>query len=120
MKNFHMLLVPRPPEFAAGNEGASKPEDPGQEQEMQMLQSGADAVPAEPTHTKKKFYRLITLGKKQLPDPEHATGGRKETFWATVTAVGNDLESLEKGLDEKTYETKTRGELYSASSCGHC
>ncbi|KAL1748937.1 hypothetical protein HDZ31DRAFT_28585 [Schizophyllum fasciatum] len=109
VKNFHMLLVPRPPEFASGTDNSEKPENPDQDREMAMLQPGADAVPAEPDHTKQKFYRLITLGKKQLPDPEHATGGRKETFWATVTAVGKDLESLEKGLDEKSYETKTRG-----------
>ncbi|EEB98594.1 hypothetical protein MPER_01872, partial [Moniliophthora perniciosa FA553] len=34
---------------------------------------------------------------------------RKETFWGTVTKVGDDLDELEKGLGEKTYETKTRG-----------
>lgn len=116
VKNFHMLLVPRPPGFAVGNEGASKPEEPDNESEMKMLESGANAVPAQPVHTTKKFYRLITLGKKQLPNPGHATGGRKETFWATVTAVGEDLESLEKGLGEKTYETKTRGTRHEAPS----
>ena len=26
--------------------------------------------------------------------------GRKEIFWATVTAVGDDLSSLEKGLGD--------------------
>ena len=79
---------------------------------MDVLAPGADAVPAPVTQsTTKQHYRLITVGKKKLPDPEgHVSGSRrKETFWATVTAVGDDLGSLEKGLGEKTYETKTRG-----------
>ena len=33
----------------------------------------------------------------------------KETFWATITAVGDDLGSLEKGLGGMTYDTKTCG-----------
>ena len=79
---------------------------------MDILAPGADAVPAPVTQsTTKQHYRLITVGKKKLPNPErHVSGSRrKETFWATVTAVGDDLGSLEKGLGEKTYETKTRG-----------
>lgn len=76
---------------------------------MQVLEEGADVIPAKETQNKaKKRYRLVSIGKKQLPDPEHGRG-RNNTFWATVTAVGDDLHTLEKGLGEKTYETKTRG-----------
>lgn len=106
-----MLLVPRPPQFATTangiSSGAEKQED--DDVDMQVLKDGADAVPAKETRNKaNKRYRLVSIGKKQLPDPEHGRG-RKNTFWATVTAVGDDLHSLTKGLGEKTYETKTRG-----------
>jgi hypothetical protein len=79
---------------------------------MKVLAPGADAVPAPVTQsTTMQHYRLITVGKKKLPDPEGRGSGsrRKEIFWATVTAVGDDLASLEKGLGGKTYDTKTRG-----------
>ncbi|KAF9465357.1 hypothetical protein BDZ94DRAFT_1320413 [Collybia nuda] len=114
VKNFHMLLVPRPPDFSVHDGGAvNKSGDNNDEDtDMTVLTSGADAVPApEALDESKKHYRLITVGKKHLPDPEQGGKGkgRKETFWATVTAVGDDLNSLEKGLGEKTYETKTRG-----------
>lgn len=77
-----------------------------------MLADGADAVPAAANRQTNKFYRLITVGKKKLPDPEkdNCGGGRRnEMFWATVTAIGEDLDSLEAGLEAKSYETKTRG-----------
>ena len=32
---------------------------------------------------------------------------QKATFRATITAIGDDLGSLEKGLGRMTYETKT-------------
>ncbi|KAF8957285.1 hypothetical protein BDZ97DRAFT_1670316 [Flammula alnicola] len=118
IKNFYMLLVPRPPEFSvfqsSAQIGTEKP-DPtkSEESEMKVLARGADAIPAPDIgHSKKKHYRLITVGKKKLPDPESPGRGgsrRKEMFWASVTAVGDDLDSLEKGLGEKMYETKTRG-----------
>ncbi|EPQ60362.1 hypothetical protein GLOTRDRAFT_31016 [Gloeophyllum trabeum ATCC 11539] len=79
---------------------------------MKLLSEGADAVPAaEPKGQDKKKFRVITVGKKQLPDPDSGGSGRgrKETFWATVSAVGDDLHKLESGLGEKEYETKTRG-----------
>ncbi|KAH7885984.1 hypothetical protein F5I97DRAFT_1808732 [Phlebopus sp. FC_14] len=106
VKNFHMLLVPRPPEFSVHTEGQATTS--AEEQEMTVIGEGTDVVPASETKDEpKKRYRVITIGKKRLPDPE---GGRgKENFWASVTAVGNDLHKLEKGLGEKTYETKTRG-----------
>ena len=91
---FQMLLIPRPP--------ASKSSTP----------------PAEAVETAKKHYRLISIGKKSLPDPSHGGSGhgRNDAFWATVTAVGDNLEILNKGLGEKTYETKTRGVYPSACS----
>ncbi|KAK7054542.1 hypothetical protein VNI00_003740 [Paramarasmius palmivorus] len=117
VKNFHMLLVPRPPEFPAPNiPGSGTDSNTKQEEnldvELTVLKPGADAVPSEePTNTSKKKYRLVTVGKKKLPDAKRggAGKGRKETFWATVTKVGNNLDELESGLGEKTYETKTRG-----------
>jgi len=117
IRNFHILLVPRPPEFAKSFElspNSKKKEDPENLEQAgkKILEPGADAVPAPDNSTSsKKIYRLITVGKKKLPDPKgHQEGSRrKETFFATVTAVGDDLNELEKGLGDKTYETKTRG-----------
>lgn len=76
---------------------------------MAVLQEGADAVPAKATReTFEKHYRLITIGKKELPHPE-STSRCGRVFWASVTAVGEDLHLLEEGLGAKSYETKTRG-----------
>lgn len=88
-----MLLVPRPPA------------------------SSSSTAPAEAVETIKKHHRLISIGKKLLPDPSHGGSGhgRKDSFWATVTAVGDDMEALNKGLGEKTYETKTKGAHVSTS-----
>lgn len=115
VKHFHMLLVPRPPEFSTyikkPGEGKVDKEE-NEDASMKVLSAGADAVPAPATHNaSKKHYRLITVGKKHLPDPELGGKGqgRKQTFWADVTSIGDDLHSLEKGLGDKTYETKTRG-----------
>lgn len=116
VKNFHMLLVPRPPDFAASSSSnAEEKIDPSkkEEAEMKVLAPGAHAVPApDEENLTKKYFRLITIGKKRLPDPQSSGSNesrRKELFWATVTAIGDDLTSLEKGLGEKSYETKTRG-----------
>lgn len=115
VKNFHMLLVPRPPDFAASSSSNAEKVDPSkrEEAEMKMLAPGADAVPApDEEYLTKKHFRLVTIGKKRLPDPQSPGANesrRKELFWATVTAVGDDLTSLGKGLGEKSYETKTQG-----------
>ncbi|KAG6916180.1 hypothetical protein DXG01_008110 [Tephrocybe rancida] len=88
-KNLHMLLVPRPPKFSTYETSTEKLDNEDDEAaDMQVVSPGADAVPAaETVNELKKRFRLILIGKKQLPDPE--TG--------------------EQGLGEKTYETKTRG-----------
>ena len=117
ISNFHMLLVPRPPEFAVMEDDKKtadkeKKEDPGDKESLKLLRPGADAIPAPALHSAKQHYRLITVGKKRLPDPEAlgARGGKsKENFWATVTAVGDDLSALEPGFEAQQYETKTRG-----------
>ncbi|KAJ7194855.1 hypothetical protein GGX14DRAFT_677983 [Mycena pura] len=114
VKNLHMLLVPRPPKFATADDaqagtGTASEDDT---QDMQLLSQADDAVPARPElDDAEQHYRLLTVGKKTLPDPaaHSGPGRRKESFWATVTAVGDDLDELEKGMGEKTYETKTRG-----------
>ncbi|KXN83365.1 hypothetical protein AN958_01502 [Leucoagaricus sp. SymC.cos] len=120
VKNFHMLLVPCPPEFASANQateestGIKDKPDPelAEQAEMKVVEPGTDAVPAHAeVNQPKEKYRLITIGKKHLPDPEKigARGGaRKEVFWATMTALGDDLTQLRSGLGPKTYGTKTR------------
>lgn len=109
VRNFHILLIPRPPAFTVAERSADKPE----EGEMKVLDVGADAVPAAAdVTTTKKHYRLLTVGKKQLPNPEGSDSGgtrKKEIFWATVTSVGDDIDELAKAFEGKTYETKTRG-----------
>lgn len=91
---FQMLLIPGPPKSKLGT------------------------APAQTIGVAKKHHRLISIGKKSLPNPNHGGSGRgrKEAFWATVTVVGDDMEALNRGLGEKTYETKTRGGCISASS----
>ncbi|KAJ7824320.1 hypothetical protein B0H14DRAFT_3110924 [Mycena olivaceomarginata] len=107
VKNLSMLLVPRPPKFSAEDDTQQSGDN---SDEMELLTQGADAVPAaEPLDMSGKHYRLITVGKKTLPDPDSRRGGRKENFWATVTAVGDDLDALENRMGEQTYNTKTRG-----------
>ncbi|OBZ79845.1 hypothetical protein A0H81_01472, partial [Grifola frondosa] len=126
VQRFHILLIPRPPEFASDSDeavGASiknaQDEDEEAETEMALLQPGADVVPsAEPTNLPKKHFRLLMVGKKGLPDPEQGGkgGGRKQIFWATVATVGEDLKKLEEGLGARTYETKTRGTRHQSSA----
>ncbi|KAG2159629.1 uncharacterized protein EDB93DRAFT_3642 [Suillus bovinus] len=89
VSKLHLLLVPSP----------SEP--------FSMQGESADAVPAPESTTKdKKHFRLIIVGKKRLPDPEHE---KHVPIWATVVFLGDNLHDLEKKLGEKTYETKTRG-----------
>jgi hypothetical protein len=107
-----MLLVPGPPKFGTADDVQQSTND-ADSKDMELLEPGADAVPAAaPLDMWGKHYRLITIGKKTLPDPDSHRGGRKESLWATVTAVGDDLEALESGMGEKTYETKTRGKFF--------
>lgn len=117
VQRFHILLVPRPPEFSTSEAPDSKQghKDVGEDQEMTVIQEGADAVPAPPvTGVKKKPFRLIAVGKKSLPDPDAGGDGkgrgRKGVFWATVITVDEDLQKLQDGLGAKEYETKTKGE----------
>ncbi|KAJ7165516.1 hypothetical protein C8R43DRAFT_878483, partial [Mycena crocata] len=110
VKNLHMLLVPQPPRSSMGKDAVDGPDVEAKEEQMELPEPGADAIPATAAlNEPEKHYRLITMGKKVLPDPDSHSGGRKQSFWATVTSVGDDLETLEKGMGEKTYETKTRG-----------
>ena len=116
VQRFHILLVPRPPEFSVESAPVSpdKPKDGDEGKEMTLIQEGADAVPAPAVmDVTKKPFRLISVGKKSLPDPDVGGGGkgggRKAIFWATVVTVGEDLKKLQEGLGAKEYETKTRG-----------
>ncbi|KZT30877.1 hypothetical protein NEOLEDRAFT_1083382 [Neolentinus lepideus HHB14362 ss-1] len=111
IRNFHIVLVPRPAAFASHDESSKADNEKDENSEMTLLSAGADAVPAAEPEGHAKKFRVITVGKKQLPDPSGGGSGRgrKETFWATVSTVGDDLHKLESGLGEKEYETKTRG-----------
>ncbi|KAI6031561.1 hypothetical protein BKA83DRAFT_88020 [Pisolithus microcarpus] len=86
VRNFHMLLIPRPPEFSVHIEG-QQPSWSGKgtvipDDEM----SRADVVPASPPKDQPKtHFRLITVGKKRLPDPD-APGG-KGVYWASGRGV---------------------------------
>lgn len=115
VRNFHMLLIPRPPEFSVHIEGqqpSGVEKNSHSDDEMSIIAEGADVVPASPPKDQPKtHFRLITVGKKRLPDPD-APGG-KGVYWASVAAVGDDLHGLEQGLGERSYETKTRGERLS-------
>jgi hypothetical protein len=118
VRNLQMLLIPRPPKYLVQSESEKPAEgekkEPDENAEMEVVAPGADAVPAPAAvGDAEQHYRLFVVGKKRLPDSEAGGGGkgkgRKQTFWATAAAVGDDLQSLERGLGEKTYETKTRG-----------
>lgn len=50
------------------------------------------------------LYRLITIGRKELPDTE-----TRERNWGFVKRVGRNPEDVEDELDEEVYKTKTRG-----------
>lgn len=113
VQRFHILLVPRPPHFSVHSNDANKT---NVDEEMQLISEGGDAVPAPPTRNENhKAFRLVSIGKKSLPDPDTSGsskgGGRKQIFWANINTVGSDLQMLEDGLGGKTYETKTRGQL---------
>ncbi|RPD65147.1 hypothetical protein L227DRAFT_591317 [Lentinus tigrinus ALCF2SS1-6] len=117
VQRFYMLLIPRPPQFASGSDISTSQENGDEDQEMNLIEPGADAVPeAEPKGATKKRFRLLVLGKKALPDPEATGSGRHQVFWATITTIGEDLKKLEEGLGARTYETKTRGTRHQGSA----
>ncbi|MDG5815455.1 hypothetical protein QA601_10220 [Chitinispirillales bacterium ANBcel5] len=55
----------------------------------------------------KGLYRMIAIGKKELPAVEH---GAQERNWGFVELVTENAESLREVLSEERYSTKTRGE----------
>jgi hypothetical protein len=52
----------------------------------------------------RSLYRLLVIGRKRLPDVDD-----HERNWGFVEAISDSESGLEQGLQEKTYETKTRG-----------
>jgi hypothetical protein len=56
----------------------------------------------------KSCFRLITLGKKSLPEL-HSDNSQG---WSFVEVVSDSAKDLEAGLREEVYETKTRGERH--------
>ena len=54
----------------------------------------------------RQWFRLITLGKKRLPD----LSGDNQQGWAFVETVTDSAQALEAGLRREEYETKTRGD----------
>lgn len=53
---------------------------------------------------RRQLYRLIILGRKRLPDPEH-----HDRSWAFVWRVFKDRKELNEELGERQYATRTRG-----------
>ena len=85
VQRFHILLVPRPPGFAVSNPANSKSGE--DEDAMNLITEDSDALPASETINKtKKRFRLIAVGKKQLPDP--CAGGGEEGGPACLAARG--------------------------------
>jgi hypothetical protein len=54
----------------------------------------------------KKRYRMITLGRKELPDPQ----GRGGTFWGFVSLVSNKPKNILEDLSGKIYHGKSSNE----------
>jgi hypothetical protein len=52
------------------------------------------------------LFRLLVIGRKELPDPED---DRPEAFWAFVERVTADPDDVNVELERHTYKTKTRG-----------
>jgi len=55
----------------------------------------------------KPRYRLLVMGRKELPDPDQA--GRQR-YWGFVDFVANRPKAIEDQFDLETRQTKTRGE----------
>ncbi|MDB9526918.1 hypothetical protein PN498_13040 [Oscillatoria sp. CS-180] len=53
-----------------------------------------------------QWFRLITIGKKTLPDPK--SSGRQG--WCYVDSVTDSNTEFEEGMRRRTYQTKTLGE----------
>ena len=58
-------------------------------------------------------YRLATIGRKRLPEPDDP-GQRR--FWGFVAMVREGPLAIHRVLDEKTYQTRTRGERWQPAS----
>jgi hypothetical protein len=56
-----------------------------------------------------EYYRLLVIGRKQLPAPDQSG---QERNWGFVDMVSKDPDSIENRLDPQTYKTKTRGERH--------
>lgn len=54
----------------------------------------------------KKTYRMLVMGRKQLPDATK----QGDQAWGFVEAVSKDPGKLEQSLRAQTYQTQTRGE----------
>ena len=76
---FHMLLVPRPPEFATYAEDGNRQAEADEDMNvlMQFLLTRVER------NTMERHYRLVSIGKKRLPDPSGPGSCRRETFWGT-------------------------------------
>jgi len=61
--------------------------------------------PTKNQNEKEVKARLIITGRKKLPEPE-----LHSKFWGFVDIVSPNIEDITKQLDEKHYETKTRGD----------
>jgi hypothetical protein len=60
-------------------------------------------------------YRLITIGKKQLPQRSKSKERRQDIEWGKVLDISDDLSTLKERLGPRKYMTKTRGEFCRAT-----
>ena len=56
-----------------------------------------------------QIFRLLVVGRKQLPDPKERG---QEKNWGFVVGVSDNPTDIENQLDPETYETKTRGKRH--------
>lgn len=64
-------------------------------------------IPTTPAHS----YRLITIGRKLLPQRSKSKAKRPDIVWGKVLDISDDLSTLKERLGPRKYMTKTRGEL---------
>ncbi|EIW66815.1 hypothetical protein M231_01418 [Tremella mesenterica] len=62
-------------------------------------------IPTSAPHDHAHFHRIISVGKKKMPDP----GAKHQVIWGSMVGVGNDKSALKDAFGAYDYDTKTRG-----------
>jgi hypothetical protein len=55
-----------------------------------------------------KFFRLLVIGQKQMPEIRPSGGG--QAYWGFVEKVGHSPDEIAQEFSGKTYQTKTEGQ----------